>query len=86
MDESGFPPSDQGTTRVIGRRGTRVQHKQGAADHENVTTIVTICADGSGSVSYRPNSYSDPALSHRLNQLFSSTDSQSPQKMDLEMG
>jgi len=24
MDESGFPPSDQGTTRVISRRGTRV--------------------------------------------------------------
>lgn len=46
MDESGFPPSDQGTQRVIGRRGTKTQHKQGSAEHENVTAIVTICADG----------------------------------------
>ena len=46
MDESGFPPSDQGTQRVIGRRGTRVQHKQGGANRENVTALVTICADG----------------------------------------
>src|ERR1700692_209863 len=46
MDESGFPPSDQGTQRVIGRRGTKTQHKQGGADRENVTAIVTICADG----------------------------------------
>ena len=46
MDESGCPPSDQGTERVVGGRGTKVQHKQGGADHENVTAIVTICADG----------------------------------------
>ena len=46
MDESGFPPSDQGTQRVIGRRGTKTQHKQGSAEWENVTAIVTICADG----------------------------------------
>jgi hypothetical protein len=46
MDESGFPPSDQGTQRVIGRRGTKTQHKQGSAERENVTAIVTICADG----------------------------------------
>ena len=46
MDESGFPPSDQGRQRVIGRRGKHVQHKQGGADRENVTAIVTICADG----------------------------------------
>jgi hypothetical protein len=47
MDESGFPPSDQGTQRVVGRRGTKTQHKQGSAERENVTAIVTICADGS---------------------------------------
>jgi hypothetical protein len=46
MDESGFPPSDQGTQRVIGRRGTKTQHAQGSADRENVTAIITICADG----------------------------------------
>ena len=46
MDESGFPPSDQGTQRVIGRRGTKTQHAQVSAEHENVTAIITICADG----------------------------------------
>ena len=46
MDESGFPPSDQGTQHVIGHHGTKTQHKQGGADHKNVTAIVTICADG----------------------------------------
>ena len=46
MDESGFLPSDQGTQHVIGCHGTKTQHKQGRADRENVTAIVTICADG----------------------------------------
>ena len=46
MDESGFPPADQGKTKVVGARGTKTQHKQGGADRENVTAIVTICADG----------------------------------------
>lgn len=46
MDESGFPPSNQGTQRVVGRRGTKTQHKQGGANKENVTAVVTICADG----------------------------------------
>jgi hypothetical protein len=46
MDESGFPPSDQGTQRVLGRQGTTTQHKQGTANRENVTVLVTICADG----------------------------------------
>ena len=46
MDESGFPPSDQGTQRVIGQRGTKTQHKKGSAERENVTAIITICADG----------------------------------------
>ncbi|PPQ74013.1 hypothetical protein CVT25_006177, partial [Psilocybe cyanescens] len=40
MDESGFPPSDQGVQRA------KVQHKAGSANHENVTVLVTICADG----------------------------------------
>jgi hypothetical protein len=31
MDESGCPPSDQGTERVVGGRGVKTQHKQGGA-------------------------------------------------------
>lgn len=46
MDESGFPPSHQGKERVVGARGTKTQHKQGGANRENVTAIITICADG----------------------------------------
>jgi len=46
MDESGFPPSDQGRSWCIGRRGTKTQHKQGGANRENVTALVTVCADG----------------------------------------
>ena len=46
MDETGCPPSDQGTEKVVGGRGTKTQHKQGSANRENVTAIVTICADG----------------------------------------
>jgi hypothetical protein len=46
MDESGFPPSDQGKQRVVGARGTKTQHKVGGADRENVTALVTICANG----------------------------------------
>lgn len=46
MDESGFPPSDQGTQHVIDWRGTKTQHAQGSAERENVTAIITICADG----------------------------------------
>ena len=46
MDKTGCPPSDQGTRRVVSRRGTKTQHKQGSANRENVTSIVTICANG----------------------------------------
>jgi len=46
MDESGFPPEASQTHRVIGGRGTKTQHKQGNANRENVTALVTICADG----------------------------------------
>ncbi|KLO08238.1 DDE-domain-containing protein [Schizopora paradoxa] len=47
MDKSGFPPSNQGTQQVVGRAGNKVQHKQGGGSRENVTALVTICADGS---------------------------------------
>jgi hypothetical protein len=46
MDESGFPPSNQGRQRVVGRRGTKTQHKSGGASRENVTALVTIWTDG----------------------------------------
>ena len=46
MDETGCPLSVQGTEQVCGSHGTKTQHKQGGADHKNVTAIVTICTDG----------------------------------------
>ena len=45
MDKTGCPLSDQGTERVIGECGAETQHTQGGADRENVTALVTICAD-----------------------------------------
>lgn len=45
MDKSGFPRGVVGRSRV-GRRETTVQHQIGGADRENVTVIVTFCADG----------------------------------------
>jgi len=44
MDESGFPPAAARTQQVIGWCGTKTQHMQGTANHENVTALVTICA------------------------------------------
>ena len=46
MDEAGFPPSATRPQRVIGRRGKKGHKQQGGACHENVTALVTICADG----------------------------------------
>jgi hypothetical protein len=46
MDESGFPPLNQGTECIVGRQGAKMQHKLGNANHKNVTALVTICADG----------------------------------------
>ncbi|KAJ2921055.1 hypothetical protein H1R20_g16039, partial [Candolleomyces eurysporus] len=46
MDKSGFPMAYTGKERVVGARGTKTQHKQGGADRENVTAVVTICTDG----------------------------------------
>jgi hypothetical protein len=45
MDESGFLPSNKGVQRVVGQRDTKVQHKAGSANRENVTVLVTICVD-----------------------------------------
>jgi hypothetical protein len=46
MDESGFPQANTGRQRVIGARGTKTQHASSSGDCENITAIVTICADG----------------------------------------
>ena len=46
MDETTCPPTDSGTECVVGACGTKTQHRQGRASCENVTAIVTICADG----------------------------------------
>ena len=46
MDESGFPPSNQGVQRAVAQRGVKRVHKSGSANQENVTAIITICADG----------------------------------------
>lgn len=46
MDESGFPTGNLARQLVIGARGTKTRHAQGSANRENVTAIVTICADG----------------------------------------
>ena len=46
MDESGFPTAYTGKERVVRAWGTKTQHKQGGANQENVTAIVTICTDG----------------------------------------
>jgi hypothetical protein len=45
MDESGFPAGEQGKQHVIWARGTKNQHKQGGADCENTTAIITISAN-----------------------------------------
>lgn len=46
MDETGCPPSAPGTEWVVGGRGVKTQPMQGSADRENMTAVVTICADG----------------------------------------
>ena len=45
MDETGCPSSNQGTEHVVGRHGVKTQNLQGEAASENVTALITICAD-----------------------------------------
>ena len=47
MDETGFQLGDHGRQRVIGRKNAKSQHKQTGGDHETITVLATICADGS---------------------------------------
>ncbi|KAF8827454.1 hypothetical protein HHX47_DHR4000208 [Lentinula edodes] len=46
MDESSAPRGNLAKERVAGAQGTKTQHRQGGANRENITAIVTICADG----------------------------------------
>jgi len=46
MDATGCLPSNQGKEHVVGEQGVKNQHLQGGADCENVTALITICADG----------------------------------------
>jgi hypothetical protein len=46
MDEVGMGDSDDTTSRVVGARGTKTQHKQNGGSKKNTTVLVTICADG----------------------------------------
>ena len=48
FDESGFPFGGDGAKQhIIGRKDTSIQHIQRGGNQENVTVMVTICADGS---------------------------------------
>ncbi|KIJ43156.1 hypothetical protein M422DRAFT_60339 [Sphaerobolus stellatus SS14] len=46
MDESGFSRESTRTQRVYGGRGVKHQYRQGNANRENTTVLITICADG----------------------------------------
>jgi hypothetical protein len=45
-DESGIQQGLGTRQRIIGPKGQKVQHQQRSGDRENITVIVTICADG----------------------------------------
>jgi hypothetical protein len=46
VDESGFQKGVGQRERVFGAKGKKIQHQQRSGDRENITVIVTICADG----------------------------------------
>ncbi|KAF9510145.1 hypothetical protein BS47DRAFT_1253186, partial [Hydnum rufescens UP504] len=46
MDESGFPFRTGQPVKVVTRKTRKCQHIQCDGNHENVSVIVTICADG----------------------------------------
>ena len=47
QDETGFTPSSGEKERVIGGKGKSIQHQARNGTKENITVMVTICADGS---------------------------------------
>jgi hypothetical protein len=46
IDESGFPLTNTQSCCCVGPQGVKLQHTAGSAEQENMTGIVTICADG----------------------------------------
>ncbi|KZP28033.1 CENP-B protein, partial [Athelia psychrophila] len=46
VDETGIQPGGGTRERVIGTKGKKVQHQQRDGNRENITVIVSICADG----------------------------------------
>lgn len=46
MDESGFQLANDARVRCIGRTEKKMQSRQGGASREIITSLVTICADG----------------------------------------
>lgn len=46
MDETGLQEGVGVAERVIGAAGQKVQYQQGSGERENITVLVTICADG----------------------------------------
>ncbi|EIM90550.1 DDE-domain-containing protein, partial [Stereum hirsutum FP-91666 SS1] len=46
-DETGIQPESGQKERVIGKAGEKSQYQQRSRSQENITVIVTICADGS---------------------------------------
>jgi hypothetical protein len=45
-DETGIQQGLGTRQRIIGPKGKKIQHQQRSGDRENITIIVTICADG----------------------------------------
>lgn len=46
FDETGFMPGRGTRSRAFGKAGKGTQHKQESGKRENITALVTICADG----------------------------------------
>ena len=60
MDETGLQEGVGVSERVIGPAGQKVQHQQGSGERENITVLVTICADGTSippAVIYKGEAY-----------------------------
>ncbi|EJF65281.1 DDE-domain-containing protein, partial [Dichomitus squalens LYAD-421 SS1] len=67
MDETGIQLGVGQSERVLGPKGQSIQYQQRSGDRENVTVIVTICADGTSlapavifkgeNVGHSPNGY-----------------------------
>ena len=47
MDESGFPFGTGDGIQVVSWKMTKTAHVQHDPNHENVSVIITVCADGS---------------------------------------